>query len=645
MALGFMRRHKRWLYGFLWLVIAAFIILYIPAFQGALAGSPSEVLGKVGERTITVGEFQRGYQRQRLYFERMSQGHRLDPETLRRLGLEEQVFGSLVEQRLVELEAKRLGISISDAAVARALATSPDFQENGRFMGAGEIRRRLQLQGVSTEEFEESLRARLLREQLEGLLTDGTTVSDTELLREFHRRTDQVKAEYVLVPAAKYKAEAETSEAKIKARFDAHRDAYRIPERRSVSYLLVDNEALRSGAAVTDHEIDLYYQAHQDEFRQEEQSCASHILVKVKAAGAEAEGHPEPEAKALAQKLLLEVKAGGDFAAIARRASEDQGSAPRGGDLDCFPRGRMVTEFDNAVANLEPGQTSDLVKTPFGYHIIRLTSRREDSVLPLIQVKDRVKTIVARQKSDALSAAKSEAIAAALARGRSLAEAAKAAGLVVEKSAAFSRAEPIAPLASPALVARVFEMKQGAVEKEGFAVARGTAFVGLEEIVPSRLPELKEVEAQVKADVIAEESMARARAVAVELATHDGKDGLEKAAKAAGLTRKETPVLTSRGQSLGDLGAGLAVEEVAFTLEPGRLSEPVRTRDGFAVLRVLERKTGDAAAFETQKAGIAQSLREQKGAQLLRAFLAESRQRYTVERSQAAFRRVAGLER
>ena len=147
MALALMRRHRRWLYVFLWIVIAAFIILYIPAFQKSQnEGTPGETVVDVGGLPISVGELQRSYQRVSANYERLYQG-RLNPAMLRQMGIEEQVLESLVSQRLVELEAKRLGISVSDEAVARAIATSPEFQDNGRFIGTDEIRRRLDLAG------------------------------------------------------------------------------------------------------------------------------------------------------------------------------------------------------------------------------------------------------------------------------------------------------------------------------------------------------------------------------------------------------------------------------------------------------------------------------------------------------------------
>jgi peptidyl-prolyl cis-trans isomerase D len=282
MALALMRRHRRWLYVFLWLVIAAFIILYIPALtSNEDEGTPGEAVATVGGLPVTVGEFQRTYQRQRQVYDRLYEG-RMTPAMMRQLGLEEQVFDALVAERIVELEAKRLGISVSDEAVARAIATSPEFQDGGRFIGTDEIRRRLELQGLTEDQFAEMLRRQLLRESLVNLVGAAATVSDTEVERELRRRNEQVKVEYVLADADRFRAAAQPTEDEVKARYEANKDQYKIPERRVVSYALLDREALKAGVVVTDRDLELYYQDHRDEYRQEPEACASHILVKVR---------------------------------------------------------------------------------------------------------------------------------------------------------------------------------------------------------------------------------------------------------------------------------------------------------------------------------------------------------------------------
>jgi peptidyl-prolyl cis-trans isomerase D len=639
MALGFMRRHRRWLVIFLWLVIAAFIILYIPPFEGA-AGSPGEVLATLGDESITAGEFQRAYFRARQEF----QG-RLDEATLRRLRLPEQVFDALVVERLVSLEARRLGLSATDESLAHALATAPEFQEDGRFLGGAEIRRRLEWQGIRVSEFEESVRRQLVRRKLEGLVADAVSVTDAEIEAEFRRRNEQVKLEYVLADAARFREAEAPSAEEIAARFEADPEAYRLPERRVLSYVLLDAAGLRPRVTVSDADIELYYREQREDFRQEGEACASHILIKVRRSLEAEEGRPEPEARAAADELLARIRAGADFAQLARGSSEDLGSAPNGGDLGCFGPGRMLEAFDDAVFGMEVGSVSDVVQTPHGFHVIKLHSRRDEAVLPLDQVKERVREIVTLQKVERLAEQMAEALHAALARGRSLEEAARQQGLPLQKTRPFAKGETPEPLVSPALSARAFALRPGETEREGFALPQGAAFVALDEVQASRVPELEEVEDRVRRELLEERTHARARELAERVRAQAERVGLERAAAAHGLVRKQTPELTPRGSPLGDLGGGAALERAAFSQAQGPLSEPVRVAEGWAVLRVLERTGYDPVAFEEQKPRLRAALREQKRGELFQAYLSLARERYPLQRRVEAFRRVVSQER
>jgi peptidyl-prolyl cis-trans isomerase D len=643
MALALMRRHRRWLFAFLWVVIAAFIILYLTPFQGTSAGSPGETLASVGGMPISVGEFQKSYLRQREMYERIYQG-RLDAAALKSMGLETQVFEGLVADRLVVLEAQRLGLTVTDDAVAHEIATSPQFQQNGRFVGSAEIKRLLDLRGMTEEEFEEGIRADLLKRRLEALVSDGVTVTPAEAEQEFRRRTEQIKAEYVLVGVAPFKAQVAVADEDVKARFEARKDAYKLPEQRVVSYLLLDTAALKGRVTVTDRDVEAFYQEHKDDFKEPEQVCASHILIKVKAKPGDQEGHPDAEARKLAESALAQVKAGGDFAALAKKVSEDKGSAERGGDLGCFPRGRMVPDFDNAAFSLAAGETSALVKTSFGYHVIRAASHREETTAPLTQVKEQIRANILEQRGAALTSEKSDAVAEALRHGKTLDAAAKETGFALAKSAPFSRGEGVPPLTSPTLVARAFALKQGEVEKQPFPVARGVAFIALDEVKPPRVPALAEVKEKVKADLLDEAAFAKALETARSLRARAERDGLDKAAVAIGqgLVRKETPNLVGRGQPIGDLGSGAALDDAAFGLPEKVLSEPVRVPGGYAVLRVLEKKPFDPAAFEAQKASLVASLKSAKKGQLFQAYMSQARQRFTIERHPEAMKRVVG---
>jgi peptidyl-prolyl cis-trans isomerase D len=642
MALGYMRRHKKWLYVFLWLVIAAFIVLYVPALDPTGEGTPSEAVVTVAGEQISVGEFQRAYYRQRQQLARLYQG-RLDENMLKQMGLEEQVLQSLVTDRLVQLEADRLDLTVSDEAVRRAIATSPEYQDDGRFIGTAELRRRLELAGMSEEAFVESLRRKLLRERLESLVGSVVTVTDAELRQEYRRRNERVELEYVLVDAGRFREEIQPTDEEIAARFESEPESYRIPEKRVVRYVLLDRQALSPLVTVTDRDVTMYYQDHRDEFRQEEEFCARHILVKVRNPEEKGgEGHDEEEARRIAQTLLERLRAGADFAALAKASSEDQGSAANGGDLGCFPSGRMVPAFDDALYELEPGETSELVRTRFGYHIIKLESRREETTLPLSEVEDRVRTLVTEEKMTQLGDEKSAAIATALARGKTLEEAAAAAGFEVRTSAPFARGETPPVLASPVLVARVFEMEPGEVSTEGFALPQGAAFIALDEVQPSRLPELDEVRDRVRADIVEETALEKAHDLASQIRDRAEKIGLERAATAANLVRKETLSPTPPGQPIGDLGTGFALDEAAFSLPEDTLSDPVRTADGWAILRVTKREGFNAEAFEREKPRIEAALRQQKQGEVFEAYLRAARGRYEIRRNPEAYRRALG---
>ena len=636
MALGFMRRHRRWLYGFLWLVIITFILLYIPAFteqEDVGLGAP---VAEVADRKISVGEFQRSYLRQRQMYQTMYQG-RLTDELMRRLGIEEQALQGLVDDQILALEAERLGIKVDDETVKRRLATSPEYQQDGRFLGGDEIRRRLERQGMSVREFEDSLRASLLRERLISIVTDGVRVTPAEAEQEYRRRNEQIKVEYAQVPLDTAGLSATDDEAR--AWFEARKDTYRIPERRVVQYALVDAASMAPRVTVTEADRRAYYESHRDEFTQPAELCASHILVKVKAPEA-AEGHGEEEARRLAQAALDEVQKGADFAAVARRASEDLGSATQGGDLGCFPRGRMVPEFDEAAFALASGQTSELVRTSFGYHVIKATARKEAVDPPMAALTPQLDAAVKLEKAEAMAQEKGRAMAAALADGARLEDAARDQGLTVEKTEPLARTDARPPISTPPVMARVFELGKGEVAREALRVSGGYVFVAVEDVQAPKLPELKEVMEAVRADV-------------------DPRQGLPE-----GDRRRVRPEGARRARGAGEGGHRVRAGAQADRRPRGARTGPRRPGDGPRPRRRLRprRQRAVGAAEDPLRGGhpagageegrsipsptrrrrtpSSASLTEQRRNQLFQAYMQEARKRFPVVRHPEALQRV-----
>jgi peptidyl-prolyl cis-trans isomerase D len=637
MALAFLRRHQRWFHVLLGIVILGFIFVYIPMFQDASAGGASEEVGRVAETPITAMEYQTALMRLRGRYEQMY-GRQLDPNMLRMLGLESQVFDSLVDQRVIEIEARRHGIVVSDRDLAEYVASMPSLQDNGRFIGGAKLKEVLERQGQTLSEFERALRNDLMRQRLEALITDGVTVTPAEVEQEYRRRNEEIKTEYVLVESASFTPQASVSDDEVRARFESATETYRIPETRVASYVFVDPQAMRAQAAVTDADIAAHYKAQKDEYTEKEQVCARHVLIKVKDAEAK-EGRTDDEAKQVAMQLLTQLAGGADFAAIATKNSEDEGSAAKGGDLGCFARGTMVNEFENVAFNLENGAMSDLVKTQYGYHIIKTMSRTQEKLKPLDEVKESIRFQLSGTRSQTLTQQKADAIAAALARGGKLEDAARENGLQVQTSPPLRRGEAAPPL-SPEVVKRVFDLKPGETARDAIALNGGFAFVTLTEIKEPRAPELAEVQEKVKADATQAKAMELARARAQDLKAKAGTAGLEKAAATLGLTRKTTTAAVKRGEPMGEIPSGAALDEAAFALAPGAISDPIPVATGFAVVRVTEKKAVDTQAFEKEKAALSSTLREDKRRRLFDAYVAQARLRVPVERRPEVLRRV-----
>jgi len=380
-----MRRHKGWLKWSLALVCAAFVVFYIPSFlRWGDQAAPSDSIARVEGSDITAGEFRRIYLAQ-LQAYRQAYGGNVNEQLLKQLGIEQQILMRMVDERAVLAEAKREGITVSDDEVAKRIVAMPVFQEGGQFVGQQRYEQFLRMQRppMSVSEFEDSLRRSLVMDKLRGALTGWMTVPDAEVAQEYRRRNEKVKVELVTFSADKFRDKVQVSDADLATYFDAHKEQYRIGERRKVRYMLVDVESMRPQIKVTEREIERYYNDNIEMYSTPEQVRASHILFKT-------EGKKDADVKALAEKVLKEARGGADFAELAKKYSEDEANAKQGGDLDYFSKGRMVPEFDAVAFTMQPGTISDLVKTQFGYHIIKKTGEKPAEAKTFDQVKDQV---------------------------------------------------------------------------------------------------------------------------------------------------------------------------------------------------------------------------------------------------------------
>ena len=633
-----MRQHMGWLKWSLALVVLAFIIFYIPDFlrgSGADAAS-GDTIAKVEGREITAGEFKRMYQAQ-LQAYRAAYGGNMSEQLLKQLGVEQQILQQMVDERAALAEADKLGIDVSDEEVRQRIFAMPAFQENGAFIGDQRYQQLLRMQRppMTPAEFEDNVRRSLIVDKLRTSLTNWLSVPDNELEQEYRRRNDKVKLAVVSLSADSFRSKVSVTDSDVATYFEAHKADFKIPEKRKIRYLLVDLDQLRSKVVVPVADIERSYNSNIEQYTTPEQVRASHILLKT-------EGKDDAAVKAKAEEVLKQAESGADFAELARKYSEDEASAKNGGDLDYFQRGRMVPEFDQAVFNMQPGDITDLVKTQYGYHIIKLVDKKVATTRTLAEVRQQISDQLAYERAQAQAADLAQTLEKQISKPADLDKVAKAQGMSVQESGFFARDEPILGLGpAPEAASRAFEMKQGDVSGQ-LRASRGIVFETLVAKQDPYIPKIDEVKERVRDELIKSKARDLSKEKAAEIAAKlKSAPDFEKAAKAAGVEAKTTELI-ARGSPIPDVGAAPAVEDAAFTLPAGAVSDPIVTDTGSAVIKVLEKKQVTPAEWTSAKDHFRDELLTDRRNRFYGAYMTKAKQRMKIDFYRETLQRAVG---
>lgn len=627
-----MRRHKTWLKWSLVLVVLAFIVFYIPDFlqtRDTSGAIPGGAVARVGDRVITAADFTRVYNAQVQAY-RSAYGGNLNAQLLKQLGIDRQILQQLIDEEAASAEAERQGLSASDAEVRERIVTMPVFQENGQFVGEARYKALLRMQRppLTHTEFEENIRRGIVLDKLRMALTEWVTVSDHEVDQEYRRRNEKVKLQFVALTADRFREGLTATDQELQTYFDGHKEEFRIGEQRRVKYAVIDVQQMRERVHVTPQDVQRFYDQNIEQYSTPEQVRASHILLKT-------EGKDEAAVRALAEKVLAEARAPhADFAALAAKYSEDDASKARGGDLDFFSRGRMVPEFEQVAFALEPGAISDLVKTPFGFHVIKVTAKHEATARPLEEVRAQIEEQIKWERAQSQASDLAARLSSQIRTTADLERVAPANALTVQESAPFTRDEPVPGLGpSPELSAAAFELSVGQAG-EAVRTAQGYALFAVTGREDSRLPSLDEVKEKVREAVIAGKALDAARQKAAGLvATLKGAADFTAAAKAAGLEVKSTE-LVARGTALPEVGTSQTLEDAVFALTAGATSDVVTTRNAAVIARVVERSDVTADQLAAGRESLRTELVNERRSRFFSSYLAKAKQnmKITIDR-------------
>lgn len=636
-----MRRHKGWLKWSLALVVLTFVVLYFPDFLNTttpgLGPSQSQALASVNGTPVTVGTFTRRYAAQMNAY-RQAYGGQISEQMLRQLGIDRQILQALIDEEAMVAEAGRQGLVVTDAEVRERILSLPSFQEGGRFIGEQRYRQALQFNNppYTVSEFEAAIRRELLVAKLQNAVAGWVTVSDAEVDAEYRRRNEKVKVDVVPVTAAAFRAQVTVTDADLTARFEANKETYRIGERRKFKYALVDVEQVRAGLTVTDADVQAFYTQNVGQYTTPAQVRASHILFQTS-------GKDEAAVRTQAEAVLAQARApGADFAALARQHSEDASNKDLGGDLNYFGRGRMVPEFEAAAFAMKPGDISDLVKTQFGFHIIKLVDTQPEVVRPMAEVREEIADQLRWQRAQT----EAESIAKAVASSaKTLADLERLAGerkLAMQETGFFLTTEPVGDLGmQPELATTVFGLADGAVSTPQ-RVARGWVIASVTGRQDSYIPQIAEVRDRVREDVVTEKAgqLAQQKAASIAADLRTARD-FAAAVKKAGLEVRSSD-LVARGSALPEVGSNEGAEKAAFSLPINGVSDPLTTPNGTAILRVVERNEVTAEAMAAGRDSLRDELVTARRDRAFRAFMEKAKTAYTITTDEALFTQVLG---
>jgi peptidyl-prolyl cis-trans isomerase D len=580
-----MRRHKGWLKWSLALVVLTFVVFYIPDFLSINTGAaPGQVLAEVQGTPITVGTFTRRYTTQMNAY-RQAYGGQMNEQLLRQLGIDRQILQQLVDEEAMVADARRQGMTVNDVEVRERILNMPAFQEAGRFVGEQRYRQALQFNNppFTTSEFEDNLRRALLIEKLRTSVAGWITVTDGEVAGEYRRRNEKVKLDVVPVTADAFRDQVTVTDADLAGHFDKNKESYRIGEKRRIKYALVDVDKVRSAITISDADAEAFYKQNLAQYTTPAQARASHILFKT-------EGKDENTVRAQAEEVLKKARAGADFAELARQYSEDESNKDRGGDLDFFSKGRMVPEFEAAAFAMKNGDISDLVKTSFGYHIIKMVDNQPEVVRPFDAVKAEIVDQLRWQRAQQEAEAQAKTLASAAKTPAGLERVARERGLDFQESGLFLSTDPIDALGiQPELAAAMFALAEGEVSAPQ-RVTRGWVVGTVSGRQDAYVPTLDEVKDRVRDDVVRDKAaeLARQRAVGIAAELKTARD-FAATAKKHNLEVKQTELL-ARGSAIPDIGMSEEVDAAAFALPLNGVSDPITTPSGTAIIRVVERQ-------------------------------------------------------
>ena len=585
-----------------WGIIATFVgtIFLVWGKGDERASDGGSVAATVNGINIGVQDYQNAYRNLYQFYQNLY-SDRFNAEMEKQLGLARTSIEQLVRQVLLEQEGERLGIEVTHQELVDSISKIPQFQVDGVFDRATYLQI-LDYQRLSPEEFEASQERTLFAQKVEDQIMSVVNVTDNDIEAEFRKQNDKINLNFVRLAPANFENKVKVTDAALEEYFNNNKADFQVPTKISLRYLTFEPGRYADEVVTDDDAIKKYYERNLDKYEIEEQVSAAHILIKVEK---DAKDDIKAEKRKLAEKILEKARTGDDFAKLARKHSDDTGSAAKGGALGYFNRGMMVPAFEKAAFALNPGEISDLVESPFGLHIIKVDGYIEPSFKPLEDVVDDVKSGLKKEGSVKVAFEKAMDAFNINRKTGDLDKAAKENDLGIKETGLFDRDKPADGIKQdPDLLAAAFALEKGKLARP-IRVDSGIYLIAIKERQESHIPEFTAVKKKVEEAYRKSESAVLAKAAAEKLlaSVKEGKK-LSSLAKSVGGKVEETGLFAqSYGAFVPRLGNAEELAKQAFALsDDNRVAPEVYNLDGrFVVATLKEKQPADMGELNIEK--------------------------------------------
>ena len=538
----------------------------------------------------------------------------------------------LVQRAILKHEADRLHLEVSDADLARELQTGSFARylfPDGKYIGDDKYINFVQTYfQLSRSDFETQVKNDMELNRLQALVIGGVSVSDNAVREAYKTQGTKVKFDYAVVSADDIRKTINPSDADLQTFFKSNAAKYAtaVPEQRKIEYVSFDASNIPGGKPqVTDAEIASYYGQHQDQYQVKEQVKTRHILIQVPA-GADAK--TDAAAKAKAADILKQIKAGGNFADLASKNSDDPGSKTQGGELPMIPTAGLDPAYAKAAMALNPGQTSDLVKSQFGYHIIQTEQKDAAHAKSLAEVKESIIPVLEQQKAGAAEQSFATQLATE-AKSTGIDKTAAAHGLKPETTDYIAKGGVVGGLADSAqLLTQAFSAAKGAAPAS-VSTGDGFAIFQVLDVKPAHAPDFADYKPHILDDYREQQvpQLLNAKLTKLEDRAKVLND-LKKAAAEMNIPVKSSDLVGKDGQ-VPDVGSMSGQAAVAFTLAKGAISAPINAGTTGIILSVTDKQEPSAEDIAKNFDATREQLLSQQHEEIFRVYIGTLTDMYT----------------